>query len=48
MAMIQLDAPFDLFEKEMKETNEMCEAFVPFKAVVNALARKDAYMLLSE
>ena len=48
MAMVQLDVPFDLSEKEMKEINEMCEALVPFKAVVDALASKDADMLLSE
>ena len=32
----------------MKEINEMCEAFAPFKAAVDALASKDADMLLSE
>ena len=32
----------------MKEINEMCEAFALFKAAVDALASKDADMLLSE
>ena len=48
MAMVQLDVPFDLSEKVVKEINEMCEAFAPFKAAVYALASKDADMLLSE
>ena len=48
MDMVQLNVPFDLFEKEMKEINEMCEALVLFKAVVDALARKNADMLLSK
>ena len=48
MAMVQLDVPFDLSEKEMKEINEMCETLAPFKAAVDALASKDADMLLSE
>ena len=48
MAMLQLDVPFNLFEKEMKEIDEMCEALAPFKAAVDALASKDADMLLSE
>ena len=41
MAMVQLDVPFDLSEKEVKKINEMCEA-------PDALASKDADMLLSE
>ena len=48
MAMVKLDVPFDLSEKEMKEINEMCEALAPFKAAVDALACKDSDMLLSE
>ena len=48
MAMVQLDVPFDLSEKEVKEINEVCEALAPFKAAVDALASKDADMLLSE
>ena len=48
VAMVQLDVPFDLSEKEAKEINEMCEALAPFKAAVDALASKDADMLLSE
>ena len=48
MAMVQLDVPYDLFEKEVKEINEMCEALAPSKAAVDALASKDADMLLSE
>ena len=48
MIMVQLDVPFDLSEKEVKEINEMCEALAPFKAAVDALASKDADMLLSE
>ena len=48
MAMVQLDVTFDLSEKEVKEINEMCEALAPFKAAVDALASKDADMLLSE
>ena len=48
MAMVQLDVSFDLSEKEVKEINEMCKALAPFKAAVDALARKDANMLLSE
>ena len=41
MAMVQLDVPFDLSEKEVKKINEMSEA-------PDALASKDADMLLSE
>ena len=48
MAMVKFDVPFDLSKKEMKEINEMCEALAPFKAAVDALACKDADMLLSE
>ena len=48
MAIIQLDVSFDLYKKEVKEINEMCEALAPFKAAVDALASKDADMLLSE
>ena len=48
MAMVQLDVPFDLSEKEVKEMNEMCEALALFKAAVDALASKDADILLSE
>ena len=48
MAMVQLDVPFDLSDKEMKEINEMCEALALFKVAVNALASEDADMLLSE
>ena len=40
MAMVQLDLPFDLSEKEMKEIN-MFDAFTPFKTAVDALARKE-------
>ena len=48
MAMVQLDVPFDLSEKEVKEINKMCEALAPFKAAVDALVSKDADKLLSE
>ena len=48
MVMVQLDVPFDLSKKEVKEKNEMCEALAPFKAAVDALSSKDADMLLSE
>ena len=48
MAMVQLDVPFDLSEKEVKEINVMCKALAPFKAAVDAFASKDADMLLSE
>ena len=48
MAMVQLDVPFDLSEKEMKEINEMYEALAPIKAAVDALASKDVEMLLSK
>ena len=48
MAMIQLDVPFDLSEKEMKEINKICEALAPFKVAVDALASKDADMLQPE
>ena len=44
MAMTQLDVPFDLSKKEVKEINEMCEALAPFKAAVDALASKDSEM----
>ena len=45
MAMVQLDANFNVSEKEIKE---MCEALSPFKAAVDALASEDADLLLSE
>ena len=48
LALVQLDVSFDLNDKEMKEINEMCEALVPFKAAVEALASEDADILLSE
>ena len=48
MAMVQFDVPFDLSEKKVKKINEMCEAPDPFKVVIDALASKDADMLLSE
>ena len=48
MAMVQLDVPFDLFNKEVKEINEICEALAPFKVAVDALVSEDADMLLSE
>ena len=45
MAMVQLDANFDVSEKEIKE---MCEVLAPFKAAIDALASEDADLLLSE
>ena len=48
MAMVQVDVPFDLYEKEVKKINEMCEAPDPFKVAVDALVSRDADMLLSE
>ena len=48
MAVVQLDANFDVSEKEIKEIKEMCEALTPFKAAVDALASEDADLLLSE
>ena len=48
MVMVELDVPFGLSDKKMKESNEICEALAPFKVAVDALASEDADMSLSE
>ena len=37
IAMLQLDVPFGLSEKEMREINGMCKALAPFKVAVDTL-----------
>ncbi len=48
MALVQLDVPFDLTDRELSKVKELSDALAPFKVAVEALSSRDADLLLSE